>query len=172
MDQLNPMIEAYTAALNEGTLREAYSGIIRCMRSLRKRFEKEAVGYSVSSLYEGLMDMTYFALTSDLLRGSSLKLAVVYVHRKGSFELWISGKNRSVLKRYENVFFKLPPLSFSRFHEKDNRDAIMEFTLVDSPDFSRLENLEKSVLLAVLEIAREVEERLVTESPKRKSDTD
>lgn len=165
MDSLNSRIEAYTKALTEGHLREAYVGIIGCMRSLHIRFDKDAAGYSVSGLYEGLMDMTYFALTSDRMRRESLKLAVVYVHRKGTFELWISGKNRSVLKKYEKVFAQLPPLSSPRFHERDNRDAILEFTLVETPDFSSLEKLEQSVLLAALEIARAVERMLVTESP-------
>ena len=59
---------------------------------------------AVGGLYQGFFDMTYFALTSDELKGRDLKLAVVFDYATFGFEVWLAARNRKVQRRYWERF--------------------------------------------------------------------
>ena len=104
MSDFSKEVESYKEVLKAYNVQEIYKEIILYMRSLRKDFPKEDESFRIGGLYEGLMDMTYFSIATDMLFQKKLKLALVFVHGKGSLEMWISGQNREVMKKYRTYF--------------------------------------------------------------------
>jgi len=89
MDSLNEQIQEYKIQLSRGYIQKAYKGIITFMSDLKTYLEKSYLDYMVSSLYFGYMDMTYFAFTPSDLKKRKLKLAIVFLHELGRFEVWL-----------------------------------------------------------------------------------
>ena len=95
-----------------------------------------------------------------MLLQKKLKLALVFVHGKGSLELWISGQNREVMKKYRTYFSVDSGFSPPAFHEKDNEDALLEFTLVEGKDLPEKEDAYEAVAPMVYNILEQMEKQL------------
>jgi hypothetical protein len=89
--------------------------------------------YDMSGIYQGYMDMSYFSLSPKPLKEKGLKIAVVYLHEKGAFEVWLSARNRELSKKYASFLSSLADMAV--FHDGANPDAIIEYTLTAAPDF-------------------------------------
>ncbi|AFA50118.1 DUF7000 family protein [Acetobacterium woodii] len=134
MKTLNEQIESYTQQLRRGEIQIAYKGILAFMGKLRAAFIKKYPHYDVSNIYPGYLDMSYFSLSTKSLKDQGLKIAIVYLHEKGSFEGWLSARNRDIARNYKLVLNNLSD-EINIFHDQDNQDAIMECILIDTPDF-------------------------------------
>jgi hypothetical protein len=135
MKTLNHLISDYTSLLQQGELQLAYKGILEFMGKLRADFIKKYPQYDISSIYQGYMDMSYFSIFTKSLKEKGLKIALVYLHDKGHFEVWLSARNRDITKEYEAVLKKHPLQRISTFHDPTNLDAIVESILISAPDF-------------------------------------
>jgi len=135
MKTLNHLISDYTSLLQQGELQLAYKGILEFMGKLRADFIKKYPQYEISSIYQGYMDMSYFSIFTKPLKEKGLKIALVYLHDKGHFEVWLSARNRDITKEYETVFSKNPLQGITAFHDPTNLDAIVESILVSAPNF-------------------------------------
>nr|WP_312712891.1 hypothetical protein [Proteiniclasticum ruminis] len=141
-------------------MQESYKEIILYMRSLRQAFLMGDQNFRAGGLYEGLMDMTYFSIATDVLFQKGLKLALVFVHGKGSLELWVSGRNREVMKKYRSYFSVDPGFFLSAFHEEDNEDALLEFILAKEKDLPEKEDAYEAVAPMVKKILEQIEMQL------------
>ena len=103
MKSLNELIEEYTQYLQQGEMQIAYKGILEFLGKLRAEFIKKHPDYDVSSVYQGYMDMSYFSLSTKSLKDKGLKIAIVYLHEKGGFEVWLSARNRDIAKNYVSL---------------------------------------------------------------------
>ncbi|NCB35939.1 MAG: hypothetical protein EOM58_07825 [Clostridia bacterium] len=132
---MNQLINEYTCLLQKREIQVAYKGILECMGKLRADWIRQYPHDDVGSLYQGYMDMSYFAITTPLFKDKGLKIALVYQHEKGQFEVWLSARNRQIAKRFaaERMVNQLEPLPV--FHDADNLDAVIECTLAAKPDF-------------------------------------
>ncbi len=157
MSDFSKRVERYTEVLEDKSLAETYQEIIEYMRSLRQDFINNEKSCKTGGLYEGLMDMTYFSITTDVLLKKRLKLAVVFVHGKGSLELWISGRNREALKKYRSHFPVDSGFSFPAFHEEDNVDALLEFILAERKELPEKEDAFQVIQPVVKEILEQME---------------
>lgn len=135
MKPLNQLIASYTALLQQGDLQTAYRGIMDFMGALRGAFTSRFAGCEVGGLYQGFMDMSYFAVSTVALRQKGLKFAVVYLHPTGAFEIWLSGRNREITRQYRAVFNSTSLADMAAFHDATNEDAVVEATLTSAPDF-------------------------------------
>ncbi|SHE78532.1 DUF7000 family protein [Alkalibacter saccharofermentans] len=135
MKTLNQLISDYTCNLQQGEMQVAYKGILEFIGKLRADFIKKYPHYETSSIYQGYMDMSYFSLSTKPLKDKGLKIAIVYLHEKGCFEVWLSARNREISKRYDSVFCGKTFDEITVFHDENNRDAIIESTLISVPDF-------------------------------------
>lgn len=142
MKTLNKLIEEYTNHLQQGEIQIAYKRIMDFLGRLRAKFIKKYPHYDVSSIYQGYLDMSYFSLSTKTLKDKGLKIAIVYLHEKGSFEVWLCARNRDISKQYESVFCGKSFDGITLFHDDNNQDAIIECTLISSPSF------EDQVILA------------------------
>lgn len=134
MKNLNQLIRDYTLCLQQGEIQVAYKGILEFMGKLRADFTKNYPHYDISNTYQGHMDMSYFSITPTRLKDKGLKIAVVYLHEKGDFEVWLSARNRVIAKKYEFVSSNSSDI-IPIFHDDHNQDAIVECTLITMPNF-------------------------------------
>lgn len=104
------------------------------MNQLRAHYIKKYPCYETGGVYQGYMDMTYFSLSTKPLKDRGLKFAVVYLHEKGNFEMWLSARNREILKQYQAIWVNRNS-DILLFHDADNQDAIVECTITAAPDF-------------------------------------
>ena len=151
------MVE-YRKQLEKGAIQHAYRGLMDYFWSLKSFFETKYPNYCQSGrIYYGFMDMTYFALFPEFLKKRKLKIAIVFIHGKFSFEVWLSGINKSVQAKYWKLIrekgwtkYRLPAMT-------KGSDSIVECVLAENPDFSDLEALAKQIERGTLEFIREVE---------------
>ena len=146
MNTLNESIKIYTELLENHDIQTAYKGIMDFFGYLRVSFTKKYPQYEIGSLYQGYMDMTYFSITTDRLKAKGLKVAIVYLHAQGVFEVWLSARNRSMAKAFEPFFSSDVIQKLNVFHDVENLDAIVERKIVECPDFDRQDELAKLIL--------------------------
>ena len=135
MKTLNELIAEYTHHLQQGEIQIAYKGILEFIGKLRAEFIKKHPHYDTSSIYQGYMDMSYFSLNTKLLKDKGLKIAIVYLHEKGDFEVWLSARNREILRKYKAILENKGTDHINLFHDESNEDAAIECTLISVPDF-------------------------------------
>jgi hypothetical protein len=125
---------------------------------LRSYFEKKYPDYFVSgSVYYGYMDMTYFSFFPNSLKLRKLKVAIVFVHDTFRFEVWLAGYNKQVQTKSWKLFqernwnkYRIPPTT-------KGVDSIIEYTLVDNPDFNDLDILTKQIENRTLKFIKDIE---------------
>ena len=135
MRTLNELIKVYTHHLQEGEIQIAYKGILEFLGKLRADLIKKYPHYYVSNIYQGYMDMSYFSLSTKSLKDKGLKIAIVYLHEKGDFEVWLSARNRDIAKSYATIFNSNIFGDVNVFHDINNSDAIIECILTPTPNF-------------------------------------
>jgi len=135
MKTLNKIIYEYTSHLKQGEIQIAYKGILEFLGKLRAEFIKDYPHYDVSSIYQGYMDMSYFSLSTKSLKDKGLKIAIVYLHENGAFEVWLSARNRDIAFKYKTVISSKIFDNSDLFHDEHNQDAIVECVLISKPDF-------------------------------------
>lgn len=86
--------------LRRGAVQRAYGSIISAMSQLRSYFVARDGERAVSALYQGVFDMTYFALFPPALKSRGLKLAIVFDYESFTFEVWLAARNRALQRRY------------------------------------------------------------------------
>ena len=156
MKTLNEQIKEYTHYLQQSKMQIAYKGILEFLGKSRAEFIKNYPHYDVSSIYQGYMDMSYFSLSTKSLKDKGLKIAIVYLHEKGDFEVWLSARNRDIAKIYVSTLNTAISGNADVFHDTDNPDAIIECILTTTPDFedqsSLIDTIDKGVEKFVMTI--------------------
>ncbi len=151
----------YTDQLKKGMIQRAYRGLMDYMQSLRAHFSSRYPEYSVpGSLYFGYMDMTYFAIVPEGFKERGLKIAVVYLHEAGRFEVWLSGYNRQIQARYWTIVKESGWDTYHLVAAPQGFDSVLEHILVTEPNFDDLEGLTARIEKGTLEFIHDVEEFL------------
>jgi hypothetical protein len=151
------MIE-YRKQLEKGAIQQAYMGLMDYFWSLKTFFEtKYPDFYQSGGIYYGFMDMTYFALFPKSLKQRKLKIALVFIHEKFRFEVWLSGINKSVQAKYWKLIKEKGWTKYCLPAMTKGSDSIVECILAENPDFSDLEALTKKIEAGTLEFIRETE---------------
>jgi hypothetical protein len=145
MDSLNECILEYTRQLDRGLIQKAYKGIMEFMSELSSDLERRYPDYSVSALYFGYMDMTYFAFTPPELKKMKLKIAIVFLHQEHRFELWLAGNNRAVQAEYIERLSHKDLGGYKLSKAEPGVDSILETRIAEHPDFDALEGLKNQI---------------------------
>ncbi|NLP09334.1 hypothetical protein GX408_02945 [bacterium] len=158
MESLQSLIQDYKKQMERGAVPKAYRGLMEYLMALRANLQKKHPDYSLSaSLYQGYMDMTYFAFTPKSLQQKKLKIAIVFVHESCRFEAWLAAYNKPVQATYWKWFKESGWNPASLVPTIKGVDSILETILVDEPDFSDLNGLNKKIEQAALKWIKEVE---------------
>ncbi len=148
----------YRKQMEIGYIQEAYKGLMKYIMELKSYFNNKYPNYSVSGgIYYGYMDMTYFALFPEPLKRQKLKVAIVFIHDTCRFEVWLAGANKQVQTKYWKL---LKESDWNKYHIPSTIkgvDSIIEYVLVESPDFSDLDTLTEQIERGTLEFIKDVE---------------
>jgi hypothetical protein len=146
MESFNEYMNEYRKQLKKGTIQEAYKGLMEYVMNLRMHFKNKYPDYFVSgSIYYGYMDMTYFALFPKSLKLRKLKIAIVFIHDACRFEAWLAGTNKQFQSKYWKIFNESNWNKYPIVPTTKGVDSIIEYILVDAPDFSDLSTLTKQI---------------------------
>jgi len=162
MESLNDYITEYQKQLEKGDIKKAYKGLMDFIMNLRIHFKNKYPDFLVSgSIYYGYMDMTYFAFTPEILNKKKLKVAIVFVHEKVRFEVWLAAKNKKIQAEYWKLF---KASGWNKYHIPStikDVDSIIEYVLVDQPDFNDLNALTEQIEYETLKFIKDVGDFLV-----------
>ena len=128
-------MKEFRKQLRSGSIRKAYRALLDYMMDLRKRFQSRYPDYSVSGLYQGCMDMTFFALVPPLLKRHGLKVAIVFNYESFRFEAWLAGRNRQVQREYWELFKDTRWREYRVVTPAVGVDSIVESDLAEGSDF-------------------------------------
>jgi hypothetical protein len=158
MESFQEYINEYRKQLEKGAIKEAYKGLMEYIMSLRTHFKNKYPDYFVSgSIYYGYMDMTYFSFFPKSLKHRKLKIAIVFIHEAFRFEVWLAGNNKQVQSKYWKLFKESDWNKYHIVSTTKGVDSIVEYILVDNPDFSDLDTLTKQIERATLKFIKDVE---------------
>jgi hypothetical protein len=154
-------MKGYQKQLAKGTIQEAYRGLMEYFQVLRRHFRQQYPDYTVSSsVYQGYMDMTYFACSPRLFTRRRLKVAIVFLHEAFRFEVWLVGANRSVQAQYWKLFIDSKWAKYHLATPSKGVDAILDHIVVETPDFRDLEALTQQIEQETMQFVNDVEEFL------------
>jgi hypothetical protein len=131
--------------LRTGAIQKAYRALLGYMMGLRTRFKNRYPSYSISGLYQGYMDMTYFAIVPPSLKHRDLKIAIVFNYEAFRFEAWLAGTNRQVQRKYWELFRDSRWTEYRVVTPAKGVDSIIECNLAEDFDFGDLDSLTASI---------------------------
>ena len=146
----------YTASLSDGELQRAYKGILTYMSSLQTQLSERFPACAGGALYQGYLDMTYFALTPPELREKKLKIALVYLHSEARFELWLAANNRALQAEAAKRLSALPLGNYHVTAPAPGVDAIIETIALDSPNFDFQDQMTETLSSAFASFAADM----------------
>jgi hypothetical protein len=146
LESFHEYINEYRKQLEKGAIQAAYRGLMEYIMDLRTYFKNKYPDYVVSSsIYFGYMDMTYFSFFPKSLKDLQLKIAIVFIHETFRFEVWLAGYNKQVQSKYWKLFKESDWNKYHIVSTTKGVDSIIEYILVDNPDFSDLDTLTKHI---------------------------
>jgi len=146
MEPFHEQMMAYKKEMEKGVIQSAYRGLMEYILGLRMHFKETYPDYTVSgSIYQGYMDMTYFAVIPESLKKRKLKIAIVFLHQEFRFEAWLSGQNKQVLTRYWEMLEQAGWDKYRIVKPEKGIDSILEHRLVENPNFRDLEKLTQQI---------------------------
>ena len=136
---------ALRTQLRRGSIQRAYRAVLAGMTALRAHFKKTCPTCAVTGLYQGFLDMTYFALIPPSFKRRGLKVAVVFNYEAFRLEAWLAAANRQIQRTYCNRFrdWRRPGYRVSTLAA--GVDSIVECVIADDPDFGDLDSLAAMV---------------------------
>ena len=165
MKSFNEDMNEYRKQLETGAIKSAYRGLMDYFMGLRLYFKSKYPDFFVSSnIYSGYMDMTYFALVPESLKQQKLKIAIVFVHDKFTFEVWLAGYNKKIQTKYWKL---LKESNWNKYHvvsTTKGSDSIIDYILVENPDFNDLDSLTQQIETKTLKFIKDVENFLAKNS--------
>ena len=157
MASFQQYMNEYRKQLEKGAIKAAYKGLMDYIMELRVHFKNKYPDYFISGIYYGHMDMTYFSFIPKSLKRQKLKVAIVFIHCTLSFEVWLAGYNKQVQTKYWKLFKESNWNKYRIPSTTKGVDSILEYNLVDNPDFSNLDALTNQIESGTLKFIKDVE---------------
>ena len=105
MENINDYIHELRIQIGKGKIQIGYKAILEYMLSFQSYLKKNHKDYSFpGTFYHGYMDMSYFAFIPSSFIGKGLKIAIVFNYEAFRFEIWLSGYNKEIQKKYWDYF--------------------------------------------------------------------
>ncbi len=165
MQSIREDMEEFRGQLEKGSIRKAYRALLSYMMGLRAYFKNSYAGSAVSSLYQGYMDMTYFALFPPSLKHRDLKIAIVFNYDAFRFEAWLAGRNRKVQRQYWELFRDSQWAKYRVVAPARGIDSIIECDLAKDFDFGNPDALTSRIETATAAFIADIERFLSEHQP-------
>ncbi len=161
--QFQAAIKEYKQQLSKGTIKTAYTGLMKHLEGLRASFEKKYPDFYVSgNLQQGCMDYSYFYFFPKTLKQKQLKIVILFVHDSFNFEVLLAGYNKAAQAKYWKKFKEANLTKYRMPTTLSGSDSILEQTLVTNTDFSDVEALTKQIESESLKFIGDIEDFLST----------
>jgi hypothetical protein len=158
MESFHGYMNEYRKQLGKGAIQLAYRGLMEYIMDLRTHFKTSYPDYVVSgSIYYGYMDMTYFSFFPKSLKDRNLKIAIVFLHEAFRFEVWLAAYNKQVQAKYWKSFKESGWDKYHLVPTTSGADSILEYVLVDTPNFGDLNILTNQIERGTLEFIKDVD---------------
>jgi len=158
MKSFHEYMSEYRKQMQKGDIQEAYKRLMEYIMGLRLHLKNKYPDYFVSGcIYYGYMDMTYFSFFPESLKRKKLKIGIVFIHDTCRFEVWLFGYNKTVQTKYWKLIKESNWDKYTIPVTTKGADSIMEYILVDNPDFSNLDTLTKQIEKGTLKFIKDVE---------------
>lgn len=165
MHSIREDFEEFRRQLRNGSVHRAYAALLSYMLGLRTHFKNSQPDWTVSGLYQGYLDMTYFAIFPPKLKQRDLKIAIVFNYTAFRFEAWLAAGNRQVQRRYWELFRDSHWPDYRVVAPAPGVDSIVEYDLSADFDLSNPDALtariDAGTAAFIDDIARFLEERRV-----------
>ncbi|WP_419169224.1 DUF7000 family protein [Negativibacillus massiliensis] len=104
MEFSNQLLLEYRKLMQTTNLQKCYQEIIKLIKYIRTELQKEMPDHDfMGQVVENRMDFSYFQATTPKLKELGLKVQVVFIHKTGTFEVWMSGYNRKIQSKYHQA---------------------------------------------------------------------
>jgi hypothetical protein len=148
--------------LGKGSVQRAYAAIVGYMSRLRAHFASTQGERAVSGLYQGYLDMTYFALFPPALKSRDLKLGIVFDYETFAFEVWLAARNGRVQRHYWELFRDSDWSKYEVVEPAAGIDAIVEHDVASGFELDDPEALTTQIDAAVAAFLGDLERFLET----------
>ncbi len=163
MKTLNDYILEYHKHVKMGDVQKAYQGLMKFLLDLKTYLKDKHSDYSVSgNISHGQMDVSYFFFTPQKLKELNLKIAIVYVHEKNNFEVWLTGTTLKVRSDYWKTLKEKDLGEYRISSEILGLAPIVEHDLMSNPDFDNLNSLTKQIENGTIDFIKEIESFLTS----------
>jgi hypothetical protein len=129
-------LEELRRQLGKGSIQTGYRALLAYISGLRTQFANTYGDRAVSGLYQGSLDITFFALFPPSLKRRDLKVAIVFNYDVFGFEAWLAARNRSVQRRYWELVKGSDWGEYRVMTPGPGIDSILECDLATDVDFS------------------------------------
>jgi hypothetical protein len=143
--------------LRTGAIQKAYKTLLGYIMDLRIYFQNRYPSYSISGLYQGYLDMTYFAIIPPSLKHRNLKIAIVFNYEAFRFEAWLSGANRQIQRKYWELFRDSRWVKYRVVTPAKGVDSIIECNLAEDFDFGNPVSLTASIEENIVNFINDIE---------------
>lgn len=145
----------------QGDIPLDYHELIGYMKELKAFFGKAYDTYfKLGSIYQGNPDFSYFSLTTEELKKQKLKFVIILNHKMMRFSICLSGQNKSIRKRYWEMFKNSEWNSYHLAESIDDSLSIIDHTIVENPDFDNRRILTEHIETESLKFINELKEIL------------
>ena len=165
MHSIHGDMEELRKQLGKGLIQKAYRALLSYMSVLRIHFADKYGDPAVSGLYQGYMDMTYFALLPPSLKCLGLKVAIVFNYEAFRFEAWLAARNRKVQRQYWELFKDRDWAEYRVVAPAAGIDSILECDLAKDFDLSDPDTLTSSIEAATVAFIERIERFLSKRQP-------
>ena len=151
MKSFHECMTEYRQQLQKGTIQKAYRGLMEYMIHLKNYLKNKYPNHHISgNTYYGYMDMIYFSFTPESLKSKKLKIAIVFIHEKANFEVWLAGMNKEIQRKYWKLFRESFWNKYQIPADIKGIDSIVEHNLIEKPNFNDLDTLTRKIEDGVL----------------------
>lgn len=166
MHSIHKDIDEFRKQLEKGSIQKAYRALLSYMTELRTHFANKYGDRAVSGLYQGYMDMTYFALLPPSLKRLDLKVAIVFNYEAFQFEAWLAARNRKVQRQYWELVRDSAWGKYRIVVPAAGIDSILECDLTKDFDLSDADALTSSIETATVTFIDKIENFLSEHQPR------
>ena len=151
-------LDEYKKQLKKGHVQKAYKQILDFLSSFRLHLEKNHTHLSLSnSVQNYYLEVSYFFILTEKLKKEKLKIVLFFYHESFTFDVWLSGNNKAVRKKFVE---KIPAKTLKKFTSKISEDdvfSIVRHTLVSDADFKDSDALNITLEKGLLKFTADVE---------------
>ncbi|MGH1386599.1 AraC family transcriptional regulator [Kordia sp.] len=134
-----------------------YHQLIGYMKKIRAFFAKEYdTEFKLGTIYQGNKDFSYFSLTTEELKKQKLKFVIILNHKKMCFSICLSGQNKSIRKKYWQLFKDSDWNTYHLAESINDSLSIIDAIIVAKPNFEGINALITEIELESFKFIKEI----------------